>query len=90
MEGLALEPGRDFAQHLDEQDELASFREEFVFPEPDLIYMDANSLGRLPQRTADRMRIAVEEEWGRDLIRGWNAGWWETPRRVGEKIARLL
>lgn len=90
MHEFEFEPGPEISQRLDERDELASFREEFVFAEPDLIYLDGNSLGRLPRRTVDRLRKAVEEEWGRDLIRGWNAGWWESPRRVGEKIARLL
>jgi kynureninase len=90
MQEFEFEPGPEIAQRLDEQDELASFREEFVFPEPDLIYLDGNSLGRLPRRTVERMRTAVEDEWGRDLIRGWNAGWWESPRRVGEKVASLL
>ena len=90
MHEFEFEPGPEIAQSLDERDELASFREEFVFAEPDLIYLDGNSLGRLPRRTVDRLMKAVEEEWGRDLIRGWNAGWWESPRRVGEKIARLL
>jgi kynureninase len=32
----------------------------------------------------------VESEWGNDLIRGWNANWYEAPARVGEKIARLV
>jgi kynureninase len=32
----------------------------------------------------------VEAEWGRDLIRSWNAGWWESPARVGDKLACLL
>jgi kynureninase len=90
MQEFEFEPGPEIAQRLDEQDELASFREEFVFPEPDLIYLDGNSLGRLPRRTVERMRTAVEDEWGRDLIRGWNAGWWESPRRVGEKVGSLL
>ncbi|HUW96618.1 MAG TPA: kynureninase [Anaerolineae bacterium] len=90
MPELDLQPGLDFAQRLDEKDELASFREEFVFAEPDLIYLDGNSLGRLARRTVDRVRVAVEQEWGHDLIRGWNAGWWDSPGRVGDKIARLL
>lgn len=90
MDDMQFEPGLDFARKLDAEDDLASFREAFTFAEPDLIYLDGNSLGRLPQRTAERMRTAVEEEWGRGLIRGWNAGWWETPSRVGEKIAQLI
>lgn len=90
MEPLEFEPGLDYAHRLDEEDELASFREAFVFAEADMIYLDGNSLGRLPRRTVGRMRTAVEQEWGRDLIRGWNAGWWEASARVGEKIASLL
>jgi len=88
--GLEFSPDGEFARHLDQQDQLASFRGAFVFPEPDLIYLDGNSLGRLPGRTVERMRTVVEEEWGRDLICGWNAGWWESSRRVGDKIGRLL
>ena len=38
----------EYAQHLDEQDPLASFRDQFVITDPDLIYVDGNSLGRLP------------------------------------------
>jgi kynureninase len=80
----------DFAKKMDEEDQLAAFREEFVFSDPDLIYMDGNSLGRLPARTSGRLREAVEKEWGGDLIRGWNAGWYQAPTRVGEKIAQLI
>jgi kynureninase len=90
MPELEFHPGQEFARRLDAEDELASFREEFVFAEPGLIYLDGNSLGRLPRRTVGRIRTAVEREWGRGLIRGWNAGWWDSPGRVGEKIARLL
>jgi kynureninase len=90
IEEFDLEPGPEFAERLDAEDELASFREAFVFAEPDLIYLDGNSLGRLPSSVVERMRTVVAEEWGRDLIRGWNAGWWEAPGRVGEKIARLM
>jgi kynureninase len=90
MQETDFDSDQEFARQLDEQDELASFREQFAFPEPDLIYLDGNSLGRLPRRTVERMRRAVEEEWGRGLIRGWNAGWWDSSTRVGDKIGRLL
>jgi kynureninase len=83
-------PSREFAVQLDQQDSLASYREQFVVNDPDLIYLDGNSLGRLPKSVIERMKKAVEEEWGIDLIRGWNKGWWEAPTRIGEKIASLI
>ena len=79
-----------FAKQLDQQDSLASYREQFVSNDPDLIYLDGNSLGRLPKSVIERMEKTVEEEWGTDLIRGWNKGWWESPSRIGDKIAFLL
>jgi kynureninase len=83
-------PSREFAAQLDQQDSLASYREQFVVNDPDLIYLDGNSLGRLPRSVIERMQRAVEEEWGTDLIRGWNKGWWESPIRIGDKLAMLL
>jgi kynureninase len=90
VQELDFLPGPAFAELLDIEDDIASFRQAFVLAEPDLIYMDGNSLGRLPHRVVERVRKGVEQEWGRDLIRGWNAGWWEAPGRVGEKLARLM
>jgi len=80
----------DFAKQLDQQDSLAHYREQFVAEDPDLIYLDGNSLGRLPKSVIERMKTAVEEEWGSDLIRGWNKGWWESPKRIGDKIGSLV
>ncbi|MBI4014008.1 MAG: kynureninase [Candidatus Rokubacteria bacterium] len=79
-----------YAYVLDQADELARFRAEFVIEEPGLIYLDGNSLGRLPRRSAARLREVVESEWGGRLIRGWGEGWMDAPRRVGAKLARLL
>ena len=79
-----------YALELDQQDVLAHFRKEFVNDDPDLIYLDGNSLGRLSKRSADRLREAVEHEWGSRLIRGWNEGWFTLPKRVGAKIAQLM
>ncbi|MFH1183648.1 MAG: kynureninase [Chloroflexota bacterium] len=81
---------RAYAAAMDDADPLAGFRSRFVMLDPDLIYLDGNSLGRPPRGVATRMQQAVETDWGADLIRGWNKGWWEAPRRIGELIAPLL
>jgi kynureninase len=80
----------DYARQLDAHDDLAAYRDAFAHADDELIYMDGNSLGRLPHATIERLRAAVEQEWGGDLIRGWNHGWYEAPRRIGAKIAGLL
>ncbi len=73
--------GRDAA------DPLRPLRELFDLP-PGVIYLDGNSLGPLPRATSARVAQAVTQEWGQGLIRSWNtAGWFELPRRVGDKIA---
>ena len=87
---MGCAPSVELARELDAVDELAEFRGAFVITEPHLIYLDGNSLGRLPRAAVERARLVVEEEWGRGLVRGWNAGWYEAPARVGEKIARLV
>jgi len=78
------------AEQLDREDTLASFRERFTAPEPGLIYLDGNSLGRLPAHTADWINEVISRQWGRSLIRGWNEGWMDLPVRLGDKIARLI
>ena len=79
-----------FAQNLDNQDELASFRDKFVISDPDLIYLDGNSLGRLPRGTIDHMQQMVKQEWGDRLIRVWNDGWVNTPSDLGARVAQLI
>ena len=80
----------DFAHELDARDPLARFRSEFVVADPTTIYLDGNSLGRLPKRSAERLRDAVEGQWGERLIRSWSEDWFDAPRRIGGKIAQLL
>ncbi len=79
-----------YAHALDQQDELAHFRERFIIEDPDLIYLDGNSLGRLPKKTAQQMRQAVEQTWGARLIRGWNEGWLTLQEEIGGKLAHLI
>ncbi len=85
---FSLDPNLPAA--LDASDTLAALRSRFVISDPDTIYMDGNSLGRLPAATAQRMREVVEQQWGERLIRGWNDGWIEAPARLGAKLAHLL
>src|SRR5215211_6430332 len=83
---LMTDLSRARAEMLDAADPLAAFRGRFVVADPDLIYLDGNSLGRLPSTTAARIGAAIEDEWGRGLIRSWS-DWVELPRRVGDAIA---
>jgi kynureninase len=80
----------DHARALDRDDSLARFREEFMIKDPSLIYLDGNSLGRLPLRTAEHMEHAIRKQWGEDLIRSWNEGWYDQSARLGKKIAQLI
>ncbi|MFI5954957.1 kynureninase [Cryptosporangium sp. NPDC051539] len=71
---------------LDAADPLASFRDRFVHADEELIYLDGNSLGRLPRTTAGRVAAAITEEWGRGLIRSWSH-WIDLARGIGDEIA---
>ncbi|WP_300552459.1 kynureninase [Maricaulis sp.] len=80
----------DQIAELDRADPLASFRDRFDLPDG-VIYLDGNSLGALPKATAARVQSVVREQWGTDLIRSWNShDWIGAPRRLGDKIARLI
>ncbi len=85
-----LNPTEELACRLDAQDVLAHFRDAFVIEDPDLIYLDGNSLGRQPRRSAALLEDVRQREWGERLIRSWNEGWYDLPQRLGNKIARLI
>jgi kynureninase len=73
------------AAALDRYDPLARFRDEFVHEEGGPLYVDGNSLGRLPMRTEAAI-AAVVERWGTDLVRAWH-DWIELPTAVGDDLA---
>jgi kynureninase len=78
---------RAYAEALDAVDPLAGFRDRFVTDET--VYLDGNSLGRLPATTAERLRHAVEVEWGRGLVRSWSS-WSDLAREVGDLIGTRI
>lgn len=82
--------GLSYAQHLDRQDPLRAFRDRFVIADQSLIYLDGNSLGRLPRLAQERAGRLVDDEWGKQLIRSWGQGWMDTPHRLGAKLAKLV
>ncbi len=83
-------PTREQFAAMDASDRLAPLRQLFELP-PEVIYLDGNSLGALPKSAAHRLQRSVRDEWGRGLITSWNhAGWIDLPRRLGDKIARLV
>ena len=81
---------RDDAQELDAADPLARWRDEFVIPDPELIYLDGNSLGRTPKRTVDALHRVIEQ-WSGDLIASWwEHDWLNLALTVGDELAPLL
>lgn len=75
------------AKRLDATDPLAGLRERFHLPEPDLIYLDGNSLGRLPLATRGRIAQVVDQEWGAGLVRSWEH-WLDEGQRIGDRLAQ--
>ncbi len=80
---------RHAALGLDSSDPLASLRDRFIFDDPEVIYLDGNSLGRLPRATAERIGRVVRDEWGRGLIRSWEH-WIDLPFQTGDLLGEHL
>ncbi|MEW5990725.1 MAG: kynureninase [Chloroflexota bacterium] len=76
----------DRARALDAADPLARFRERFAVPDPGLVYLDGNSLGRPPLAAIEAVARVTRDEWPGDLIRGWDR-WLDLPLRVGDRLA---
>jgi kynureninase len=85
----AVEPASLDPRPLDAADPLASFRDRFAISDPSLVYLDGNSLGMLPRATTDRLTRVGGEEWGGELIRGWDH-WLDEPLRVGDRLAEAV
>jgi kynureninase len=81
---------RQTAIELDEKDPLASYRNKFIIDDDKTIYLDGNSLGRLPKKTVTYLQHVISQEWGSRLIRNWNEGWYEQSTNIGKKIAQLV
>jgi len=72
----------DQAAQKDLEDPLSAYRKRFFEPD-NAIYLDGNSLGRLPLTAQKAMEEAVTQQWGRGLIGSWNKHW----LALGDSIA---
>jgi kynureninase len=81
---------RTAAERADAADPLAGFRARFTGTDDDgpdrLLYLDGNSLGRLPRETPAAVARVVADEWGEGLVGSWSS-WIGLPTRVGDVLA---
>lgn len=75
---------------LDEKDPLADEAAKYYLPDG-VLYFAGHSLGALPLAAQKRVASVIRDEWGEQLVGGWNsAGWYSSPSRVGAKFAPLI
>jgi len=88
---MTLNPvSEEFARQKDKEDVLHHFRDQFYSESENTIYLDGNSLGRLPKRTKQLVSDVVETQWGTELIESWNRHWYHKAQELGNKIAPVI
>ena len=80
---------REYALALDSSDSLGPFRERFVITDPDLCYLDGNSLGRMPHETIKAVNDFLIHEWSREVVTGWNH-WVDEAQPAGDLLGRSV
>ena len=78
---------RAYALELDKNDPLASYRSKFVITDPNLCYLDGNSLGRLPHATVKAVSDFLSHEWGKEVVTGWSH-WIDEAQVAGDLLGR--
>ena len=76
---------REFALELDRNDPLAHFKSQFVVSDPEMCYLDGNSLGRLPKATVTALNSFMIDEWGPEVVTGWGH-WVDEAQPTGDLL----
>jgi len=63
---------QNYIDSLDKNDTLSSFKNDFVHAKDNICYLDGNSLGRPPKKTIRVVNSFLEDEWGSELVEGWD------------------
>jgi kynureninase len=80
---------REYALELDQNDPLAGYRSKFVVTDPNLCYLDGNSLGRLPHATVKAVSDFLSQEWGNEVVTGWSH-WIDEAQVAGDLLGRAV
>ena len=80
---------RAYALELDKNDPLANYRSKFVITDPNLCYLDGNSLGRLPHATVKAVGDYLSQEWGNEVVTGWSH-WIDEAQVAGDLLGRAV
>jgi kynureninase len=78
---------RTTAERLEADDVLAKYKSQFVITNPNLCYLDGNSLGRLPRATVTAVNELMVREWGHELVDGWSH-WIDEAQPTGDLLGR--
>ena len=76
---------REYALELDKSDPLAHFKSQFVISDPEVCYLDGNSLGRLPKATVTAINDFMTKEWGPEVVTGWSH-WVDEAQPTGDLL----
>jgi kynureninase len=76
---------REYALQLDKNDPLAHFKSQFVISDPEMCYLDGNSLGRLPKATVAAINDFMTKEWGPEVVTGWSH-WVDEAQPTGDLL----
>ena len=76
---------REYALELDKNDPLAHFKSQFVIADPEMCYLDGNSLGRLPKSTITAITDFMNKEWGPEVVTGWSH-WVDEAQPTGDLL----
>jgi kynureninase len=76
---------REYALELDKNDPLAHFKSQFVITDPEMCYLDGNSLGRLPKSTITAITDFMHKEWGPEVVTGWSH-WVDEAQPTGDLL----
>jgi kynureninase len=78
---------REYALELDKNDPLARFKSQFVISDPEMCYLDGNSLGRLPKATVTAINDFMTKEWGPEVVTGWSH-WVDEAQPTGDLLGK--